>query len=114
MINRKMNTSTARAILFVLVFFFVSCKKESNEDLRIEPLELSASETDLIPDKNTKSVSTTITIKGFDAVDFIMVTRTGGDPYAKKIERNELAATFEYIYKIQRRDPEKLDRKSTR
>lgn len=96
-------------VLLLLLFFFVSCKKEVNEEFRIEPIELVASETDLIPDKHTKSVSTVITIKGLDAVDFIMVTRTGGDPYMKKIDRNELSATYNYAYEIQRSDPEQFN-----
>lgn len=92
-----------------ILLFFASCKKDDVQDLRVDPIELIASRTNLTPDKETKSVHTTITIKGFESVDFMMVTKSAGDPYVKKIDRQDLSPTYEFTYSVQRRDPEQFD-----
>ncbi|MCH5716598.1 hypothetical protein [Niabella hibiscisoli] len=68
--------------------------------------EITASQTLLVPDKQTKKVSAALSFKNLDAIDYISVTKSGGNSYSNKISRSELIASYSFSYAIQPTDPE--------
>lgn len=68
--------------------------------------EITSLKLILIPDKNTKTISTILNFKNIEAIDYIIVRKSGGDNYSDKINRSELVSPYEYTYKIQESDPE--------
>lgn len=95
--------------LSTIVFLFFSCTDEDAGSECTFNDEILISESYLIPDKETKVVSTVLNFKNLDAIDYLMVSKSGGDFYSVKIERDELSLNYEFNYKIQQSDPDFLD-----
>lgn len=92
--------------LSTIIFLFFSCTDEDAGSECTFNDEILISESYLIPDKETKVVSTVLNFKNLDAIDYLMVSKSGGDFYSVKIDRNELSLNYEFNYKIQQSDPD--------
>ncbi len=91
----------------VCLLIAASSKDESGEPY-VPIDEISATETELIPDKVTKSVTATLQFSNLNTIDYLLVTKSGGTAYSERIERNELSPSYQYRYTIQASDPESL------
>lgn len=84
----------------------LSCSN-GNDDIPFVPMdEITASSTELYPDKESKTVTTTLSFKNLNEIDFILITMSGGVAYSERIEKNKLTSTYQYYYKIRESDPE--------
>lgn len=92
--------------LVACMFIFVSCSKEKEDEPYVPIDEITAVETDLIPDKETKTVTATLQFKNLSQIDYLQVTKSGGSAHSEKIERSKLASPYHYTYAIQEADPE--------
>lgn len=95
---------TIYIVLFVAAL--VSCGKEEVPDPYVPIDELSATNTVLIPDKETKHVSTTLQFNNLSDIDYLLVNKSGGAAYTETIERSELTPSYRFNYAIQSSDPE--------
>lgn len=95
-----------QAVTVCFLCLLIACKKETEKDVFVPTDELTAAQTILIPDKQTKKVATALNFKNLDAIDYISVTKSGGNSYSSKINRQELAASYSFSYPIQTTDPE--------
>ncbi len=94
------------AAFICLVCLFISCKKDKDNKVFVPTDEIAASETNLIPDKNTKTVSVVLSFKNIDAINYISVIKSGGNSYSEKISRQELSSSYAFSYLVQASDPE--------
>ncbi|WP_257669945.1 DUF4185 domain-containing protein [Parapedobacter tibetensis] len=85
---------------------FAACSKGDGNKLGEPTDEITAAETSLIPDRHTKVVSTVLSFVDLDAIDHIMVKKSGGDHYPVRIGRQELSSPYAFHYTIQQSDPE--------
>ena len=93
-------------VLSFSIFLLFSCSdKEENEPF-IPVDEIISAKTFLIPNKDTKVVSTILNFKNIDAIDYLMVRKSGGNSYSVKIDRNELTADYVFNYVVQKTDPQ--------
>lgn len=83
-----------------------SCSSDPGDEPYVPIDEITSSETDLFPDKNTKAVSTLLTFKNLDAIDYLAVKISGGDNYTAKITRDQLSSSYIFKYTIRKSDPE--------
>lgn len=98
---------TLHAVFVCFLFLFIACKKDSgSSDVFVPTDEITTSETNLIPDKQTKKVSAVLSFKNIGAIDYISVTKSGGSSYSRKITRQELSSSYTFSYPIQASDPE--------
>jgi len=79
-----------------------SCGSDNEIDIPVD--EITASEINLIPDRDTKTVSTILNFKNLGNVNYLSVTKTGGGEI--KINRSELSSPYTLTYAIQKSDPE--------
>lgn len=94
-------------ISFVIVTMIVlSCSKEEGAEPYVPADEISSAETDLIPHKETKVVSAILTFKNIDDIDYLMVSKSGGESYSQKINRSELSSSYLFTYTVQPSDPD--------
>ena len=97
-------------ILFIVLSSFISlfssCSDEQENEPYIPVDEIISSETYLVPDKDTKAVSTTLNFKNLDDIDYLIVKKSGGDNYSVKINQSELSSNYKFNYTIQKTDPE--------
>lgn len=94
-------------VCMTIIFFgFYSCSKDDENEPYIPIDEITASISDLIPDKETKTISTTLTFKNLNEIDYILVTKSGGDGYSEKIGKSELSSSYVFKYSVKRTDPE--------
>ena len=101
------------AISFVIVTMIVlSCSKEEGAEPYLPADEISSAETNLIPHKETKVVSAILTFKNIDHIDYLIVSKSGGESHSERINRNELSSSYLFTYTVQPSDPDFLDRKS--
>ena len=99
-LNNIMNTRLF--ILFSLLLF--SCN-ENNDNY--EPVdEITASETALIPDKETKTVSTILTFNNLETIDYLSVSKSDNPAYTNRINSGELSSAYTFNYVVQTADPE--------
>lgn len=91
--------------VFVTFFLMLSCAEEEINDV-YPVIEISVSETDPVPDKNTKSVSFDLTISDLSVLDYIEITKSGGTKYSTKVYQNEIKNPFTFNYKISEKDPQ--------
>jgi hypothetical protein len=88
-----------------ILMFFACSKNEGNEpDVPVD--EITSSETILIPDKDTKTVSVVLFFKNLSEIDYLMVKKSGGDNYSVRIEQADLSSPYVFKYTIQKSDPE--------
>ncbi|MCH5691053.1 hypothetical protein LWM68_46620 [Niabella sp. W65] len=59
-------------------------QKDAEKDVFVPTDELTAAQTILIPDKQTKTVATALSFKNLDAIDHISVTKSGAVAIAVK------------------------------
>ncbi len=90
----------------ICIFLNNSCAKDENNDPYVPNDEIIPSETNLVPDKETKSISTTLNFKNLDAIDYLSVKKSGGEFYSVKIDKIELSSSYALKYTIQKSDPE--------
>ncbi|MEA4978277.1 MAG: DUF4185 domain-containing protein [Petrimonas sp.] len=91
----------------IIVMIISSCSKEEGGDEPYVPVdEISPAETDLIPHKETKIVSTILQFKNIDNIDYLIVNKSGGDSYSEKISRSELSSSYLFKYKVKASDPD--------
>lgn len=102
---KKYSIWLAVAAWMIAIF---SCSKENGNEPYVPIDEMIATETDLIPDKETKSVSTTLQFKNLSEIDHLLVTKSGGTAYSEKIERSKLSPSYTFRYAIQASDPEEF------
>jgi hypothetical protein len=93
-------------ILFIafssFIFLFVSCTSEQETETYIPIDEIIPLDTHLIPNKDTKIVSTTLNFKDIDAIDYLLVRKSVGDSYSAKISQSELTSDYIFNYTIQK------------
>ena len=94
--------------IWVLAFFsgFYSCSKDEENEPYIPIDEITVSIAELVPDKETKAVSTTLTFKNIGEIDYLLITKSGGESYSAKIEKPELSASYLFRYVVKKTDPE--------
>ncbi|MGK6349945.1 DUF4185 domain-containing protein [Parapedobacter sp. DT-150] len=83
-----------------------SCSDDGNNKGYIPADEIISSETNLIPDKDTKAVSAVLRFHDLDAIAYIAVKKSGADHYSVNINRQELSSPYVFTYTIQSSDPE--------
>lgn len=93
-------------IVFSVCLLIASCSKDEGGEPYVPIDEISATETELIPDKVTKSVTVTLQFSNLSIIDYLLVTKSGGTAYSERIERDELSPSYQYRYAIQASDPE--------
>ena len=98
--------NTLCIILFCSALLLFSCSKDDDDEPYLPVDEIAASETNLVPDKETKTVTTTLTFQNLDAIDYISVKKNGGDNYSAEIDKSELSSSYSFKYVIQESDPE--------
>ncbi|MGN7783722.1 DUF4185 domain-containing protein [Niabella sp. 22666] len=98
--------STLRAVIACFLCLLIACKKEGEKDVFVPADELTAAQKVLIPDKQTKKVSAVLSFKNLSAIDYISVTKSGGNSYSAKISGGELASSYTFNYTIQATDPQ--------
>lgn len=97
-------------ILFIafssFIFLFVSCTSEQETETYIPIDEIIPLDTHLIPNKDTKIVSTTLNFKDIDAIDYLLVRKSVGDSYSAKISQSELTSDYISIIPSKNRSTE--------
>lgn len=83
-----------------------SCRDEGAPDIHVPTDEIFAENTVLIPHKETKEATTTLTFHNLDAIDYIQVRKSGAGSYSRRINRQELSPTYKFVYTIEAADPE--------
>ena len=74
-------------VLSFSIFLLFSCSdKEENEPF-IPVDEIISAKTFLIPNKDTKVVSTILNFKKIDVTDYVMVRKSGGNGYSLLLYR---------------------------
>ena len=106
-VNIKRKVLYTVLISYVVLFSFCS-KNEVNEPY-IPIDEITSSVIDLVPDKDTKTVSAILNFKNLDDIDYLMVKKSGGDNYSVKINQVELSSSYVFKYTIQKSDPENFN-----
>lgn len=102
--NRNYWILIAFAIITIIIS---SCSKEEGSDEPYIPVdEISSAETDLIPDKETKTVSTLLQFKNLDNIDYLVINKSGGESYSEKISRSELSSSYLFTYQVRVSDPD--------
>lgn len=91
--------------IMVVFFVMLSCTDEKINEI-YPVIEISVSETNLVPDKNTKSVSFELTISDLSVLDYVEITKTGSTKLIQKIDRNEINNPFIFTYKVTENDPQ--------
>lgn len=92
----------------IITLSIIACSSDSKEtDEPYIPIdEITASDKDLIPDKETKSVSTILNFENIDKIDFILVKKSGNKNYNQQIKGDELKSNYIFISEIKSSDPE--------
>ena len=90
--------------IWALAFFtgFYSCSKDDESEPYIPIDEITVSIAELVPDKDTKAVSTTLTFKNIGEIDYLLITKSGGESYSAKIEKPELSASYPFRYMVKK------------
>lgn len=91
---------------FSYLLLLFSCSKDESDEPYVPVDEITSSETTLVPDKNTKTVSAILSFKNLDAIDYLMVKKSGGNNYSARIDQSELSSPYVFKYTIQKSDPE--------
>lgn len=108
-----MNLLSIKQIVFTNLFSYVlllfSCSNNDGNEPYVPVDEITSLETTLIPDKNTKTASAVLSFKNLNAIDYILVRKSGGNSYAVKIEQAELSSPYVFSYSIQKSDPESFN-----
>lgn len=89
----------------VCSWLLLGCSKEAGNPIAEPRDEITASGTSLIPDKHTKTVSAVLHFNQLDAIDYLMVQKSGGEQYTVRIDRQELSSAYTFTYAIQASDP---------
>ena len=89
-----------------VIFAFLLSSCDNTDRIYVPEDEITASETNLLPDKMTKTVSTTLSFKNLASIDYLSVKKSGGDNYSVKINQSELSQAYRFNYAIQSSDPE--------
>ncbi len=105
MIADKVIKHIVLASFGVSAFLWASCDADEPKP-HVPADEIFSSKTILVPDKDTKEVTTSLTFNNLEAIDYLMVRKSGGDGYSRKIERSELSSSYNFSYTIQQVDPE--------
>ena len=104
-----MKSVTIRYVLYAVVALLLyACDKEDGE-IYVPVDEITASETNLFPDKHTKAVSAALSFNNLETIDYLSVRKSGGDDYSVKINRTELSSPYVFNYTIQQSDPENFN-----
>ena len=91
----------------IIAMILLSCSKEEGGNEPYVPVdEISSAETDLIPHKDTKVVSTILTFKNLNNIDHLIVNKSGGESYSEKISRSELSSSYLFTYTVRASDPD--------
>lgn len=85
---------------------FMSCSKDGGNEVYVPTDEITSSEINLIPDRDTKTVSAVLRFNDLDAIAYISVKKSGGDQYSTTINRQELSPAYTFNYQVQPSDPE--------
>jgi len=95
------------AVLASLLLLLACSKGKGGGEVVVEPKdEIIVSETNLIPAKETKTVSAVLRFNQLDAIAYLMVQKSGGAQYTAKIDGQELSFSYTFTYAIQADDPE--------
>lgn len=82
-----------------------ACGSDGGVPAYIPKDEITASVDTLVPDKATKNVSATLQFDNLDAIAYLLVKKSGGDPFSRQISRSELGDDYAFTYAIQASDP---------
>lgn len=94
------------SLLMQTIVWFPSCSKDEGHEVFVPVDEITAAETTLIPRRDTRAVSTVLTFKNPDAIDYLTVKKSGGDSYTARVEQTELSSPYVFSYIVQESDPE--------
>ncbi len=103
--HAKYHRVYAAAVISCLCLW-AACNRDGDEQAYVPKDELSSSELNLVPDKETKTVSAVLQFDDLDAIAYLLVKKSGGDNYSERIERQELSPSYVFTYPIQSSDPE--------
>lgn len=107
MIFGKNKTYLVHIVFVIITIIISSCsKEEGNEDPYVPIDEILSAETDLIPNKETKVVSTLLQFKNLNKIDYLIINKSGGESYSKKISKSELSSSYLFTYKVIASDPD--------
>lgn len=91
----------------ILPLLLLSCINESTEPLEsLGDNEITWAEARLVPDRESKEISAVLKFSNWEAVDYLLVRKSGGNSYSQKIERKELSPVYDFKYTVQPDDPE--------
>lgn len=95
-----------RGVLISFIVLIFSCTKNEYEKDYIPVDEITASYTELFPDKNTKQINVELHFANLDEIAFLKVMKSGGAVYNEEIDRSELSSPYIFRYNIKASDPE--------
>src|SRR5690606_30213337 len=83
------------------------CKKGSDKVYTPKD-EIIASEAHLVPDKDSKTVSTELQFLNPNAIAYLTVKKSGAAPYSFTVDGKELTSSYRLTYTIQPSDPQEF------
>lgn len=92
----------------ILSVIVIGCTPDMPHKSPMPRDEITASATELIPDKETRMVTVELTFENLDNVAFLNVVKSGGAPMNDKIDRSQLISPYTLRYQIQPSDPERF------
>lgn len=94
--------------IYCVVFMFLcsSCSQNKASGVYVELDEITASEITLIPNKETKKVTTTLTFGNLNNIEYLTIKNSARRSYSRKIDKSELTSSYLLSYAIDTDDPE--------
>lgn len=84
---------------------FASCSDRADQDGHLPVDEITAADVSLIPDKEAKTVAAMLTFKNIEQIDHLLVRKSGGSSYSRRINHDELSSSYRLVYSIEASDP---------
>ena len=89
-----------------LLLLLSACSSSPDDGQQAVDVNLSATETLLIPSIDTKTVTTDVKIVPVSSVSYLLVSKVGANAYSLKIEGTELKDVYHFTYTLDEKDPE--------
>lgn len=87
------------------LYILTSCSDKGEQSEQISEGEIFAEHSLLIPDKDSRTAGTTLTFQSVDRIEYVLVRKSGGSNYFRRISRDELSPSYELVYPIETSDP---------
>lgn len=82
-----------------------ACSERAEPGQYLPADEITAASAVLIPNQQTKAVETILTFRNLEKIDHILVRKSGGTSYSRRVNRDELSAAYPLIYQVEASDP---------